>query len=159
MNRRSAGGRRGRSADGSDLVPMGDLSHKRKSRTPDAPPEIIDIRSYVEDRRDRTIGGAAPFRVEYSVILNRNCCKNARGPRISVKSTNETWESNDLGKWMKQETLRRIQNNHGPKSNYNCKLTWTSGVGAIYVVGPPSIWRAPDMCHRHKKAAALAVGD
>ena len=117
MSSRSAGGRCGRSADGSDLVPMGDLSHKQKSRTPDAPPEIIDIRSYVEDQRNRTTGGAAPFRLEYRVILNRNCCKNARGPRISVKSTNQTWELNDPGKWMKQ-----------------------SGVGAIYVVGPPSIW-------------------
>ena len=102
MSRRSAGGRRGRSADGSDLVPMGDLSHKRKSRTPDAPPEIIDIRSYVEDRRDGTGGSAAPFRVQYTVTLNRNCCKNARGPRIIIKSTNETWQSDNPGEWMKQ---------------------------------------------------------
>ena len=140
MSRRSAGagGRSGRSADqGADLVPPGDLGHQRKSRTPDDPPEIVDIRSYVEDRRNV---GAVPFRIEYKVTLNRNCCRNASGSRITIRSTNETWTSDNPGEWMKEATLRRIQNDHGPKSEHDCKLTWTSGVGAIYVVGPPSIW-------------------
>ena len=141
MNRKSAGGRRDRSADlGADLVPPGDLGHKRKSRTPDDPPEIVDIRSYVIDRRDEPGGGTTPFRVEYKVTLNRNCCRNASGSRITIRSTNETWNSGNPGEWMKEATLRKIQNNHGPKSKYDCKLTWTLGVGAIYVCGPPSIW-------------------
>ena len=141
MSRKSAGGRRGRSADlGADLVFPGDLGHERKSRTPDDPPEIVDICSYVEDRRDRTSGGAAPFRVEYKVTLNRNYCRNASSSRITIRSTNETWNSDNPGEWMKEATLRRIQNDHGPKSEYDCKLTWTSGFGATYVAGPPLIW-------------------